>query len=412
MISEVGTLAVKTAQPRTAMSVTTLGGITTRVFRTLSEIEEVRAIWELWSDHPNADIDFVLMNIATEPNNPRPHIIVAYRNGKPECMLVGRCARRPVEFKIGYKTVLKPKAKVLGFVYAGLLGRVEADAADHLVRSVSDSLANGEADAAFFMLVRRNSALFNSIMRIPGSLFRDHWFTTQLHRGMNIPASVQAFYEQLSAKARKNLKWQSKKFVAEHAGKVQIQCFQSTRELNSAINDVEAIASKTYQRALGVGFADTPAMRERLLFEAERGWLRIYVLYASGKPCAFWIATMYRQTFHSDYMGFDPEYGKYSPGMFLITTVIEKMCEFPSKVIRDVDFGHGDAQYKAVLATREWEEVPLFIFGSSARGLILALLRSCTGSCDHAARFLVKRAGFLQRAKKLWRHIRLQSSTR
>src|SRR6185312_7829072 len=149
---------------------------------------------------------------------------------------------------------------------------------------------NGEADAAFFMLVRRKSAVFNSILRMPGWLSRDHWFATQLHRGMDIPAGVQAFYEQLSSKARKNLKWQSKKFVAEHAGQVQIKCFQSKGELNTAIMDVEAIASKTYQRALGVGFADTRAMRERLLFEAERGWLRIYLLYASGKPCAFWIA--------------------------------------------------------------------------------------------------------------------------
>src|SRR5262249_50397213 len=144
-------------------------------------------------------------------------------------------------------------------------------------------------------------------------------------RSMLIPENVEAFYASLSAKVRKNLKYQAKKLVNDFKGDARVVCYQSSNDLDIMIRDAESIAQKTYQRALGVGFADNAETRARMKLETENGWSRSYILYLEKKPVAFWLGVAYKNVFHSNYMGYDPAIAKYSPGMYLVTTVIEQM---------------------------------------------------------------------------------------
>lgn len=92
------------------------GQLAVRVFRSLSEVEEIRSVWTLWNDHPNSDIDFYVLLTQLRLEIVRPHIIVLYRDERPQAMLIGRVLEQRLKFKIGYQTVLKPKARVLNFV--------------------------------------------------------------------------------------------------------------------------------------------------------------------------------------------------------------------------------------------------------------------------------------------------------
>lgn len=379
------------------------GEITTRIIRTLYGIEEIRPIWKRLSNHPNCDIDFFLMNLQSETGGPRPHIIILYREEQPVCMLVGRITTRHLEFGLGYKTLFRPEARVIGFVYAGLLGNVDQEASRRLVKEVLSSLREGEADAAFFMLLKRESSFFNHIIQVACPVSRGRGISSQIRRVMVLPKSVPEFHRSLSAKVRKNQKWQAKKFVSEHSGDVSVNCITSVADLGVAIKDIEAIAAKGYQRTLRVGFVDDAAMRKRLLFEAERGWLRAYLLYASGSPCAYWIGTVYGEVFHSDYMGYDPEFAKYSPGMFLIMRVIENFCDCNNGGIREINFGHGDAQYKELLGNCEWQESSVYLFSPNVRGTYLAALRGVTAVIDSGIRKTLSKAGLAAKVKRLWR---------
>jgi hypothetical protein len=379
------------------------GEITTRVIRTLAEIEEIRPIWKRLSNHPNCDIDFFLSNLQNETGRPRPHIIVLYRDEQPVCMLVGRITTRRLEFGVGYKTLFRPQARVIGFVYGGLLGNVDQDASRRLVREIVSSLREGEADAAFFMLLKRESSFFNDIVQVASPFNRDRGISSQIHRTIVLPESVPEFHHSLSAKVRKNQKWQAKKFVSEHSGDVSVKCITCVADLGLAIKDIEAIAAKGYQRGLRVGFVDDAAMRKRLLFEVERGWLRAYLLYASGRPCAYWVGTVYGEVFHSDYMGYDPQFAKYSPGMFLIMSVVESFCGCNNGGIREINFGHGDAQYKELLGNCEWQESSVYLFSPTVRGTYLAALRGVTAVIDSGIRGALSRAGLAAKMKKLWR---------
>jgi CelD/BcsL family acetyltransferase involved in cellulose biosynthesis len=174
-------------------------------------------------------------------------------------------------------------------------------------------------------------------------------------------------------------------------------------DFDKMIQDVEQVAKKSYQRGLGVGFVDTPTMRNGLRRMAERGWLRAYVLYLEERPCAFWIGDINQGVFGSDYIGYDTEFGKYSPGMFLTTKVIEGFCDGNREGVTAVDFGPGNAQYKEVLSNQRWQETSVYVFAPSFKGISLNLIRSLIGRTDQTIKKALERMNLLQRVKKAWR---------
>jgi CelD/BcsL family acetyltransferase involved in cellulose biosynthesis len=143
-------------------------------------------------------------------------------------------------------------------------------------------------------------------------------------------------------------------------------------------------------------------MRKRLHLKAEKGWLRAYVLYIGDRPCAFWVGTLYCQEFHSDFMGYDPDYSKYSPGMYLINQVIESFCN-SNEEIAAIDFGLGDAQYKEILGDVQWQDACAYVFAPTLRGLALNAMRTPIMAIDRAGRQALGRVKLLSKLKKLWR---------
>ncbi|HEY6272604.1 MAG TPA: GNAT family N-acetyltransferase, partial [Terriglobales bacterium] len=334
---------------------------TVRVLRSIPEVEEMRAVWTGMRPHPNADIDLFLNVIRSRPKMVRPHVPVLCKNGTPAALVIGRFEDSHVEFKIGYADFFRPKARMLTFIYGGLLGHPGADDCEALAHEVMNSLRHGEADAAFFNHLRADGPLYRALMRLSGFWGRDHFPAVQTHRSMSLPGSAEEFWARLSPKVRKNQRWQAKKLLSNHPGGVRIECFRQVSELERMIQDVEQIARKTYQRGLGVGFTDNEDTRQRLHLKAEKGWLRGYVLYTGDSPCAFWLGTLYHQEFHSDFMGYDPDHGKYSPGMYLIVQVVEDFCKRSGEEgIAAIDFGLGDAQYKEILGDVQWQDASAY----------------------------------------------------
>jgi CelD/BcsL family acetyltransferase involved in cellulose biosynthesis len=222
---------------------------------------------------------------------------------------------------------------------------------------------------------------------------------------MSLPSSGEEFWLRFSPKVRKNRRWQAKKLLNDHSGKVRIDCFTKTSEFERMIQEVEQVAKKTYQRGLGVGFVDSEDVRERLSLKAEKGWLRTYVLYVADLPCAFWSGTLYHREFHSDFMGYDPDYGKYSPGMYLIIHVIEDFCKRSGEgEVAAIDFGLGDAQYKEILGNLTWQDVSFYVFAPTPRGIALNALRTPIKFLDQWSKNLLARTKLLQKVKRTWRH--------
>ncbi|MGA3165848.1 MAG: GNAT family N-acetyltransferase [Terriglobia bacterium] len=375
-----------------------------KILRSAAEIEDFRETWKSWQCHPNSDLDFYLTILRLRPEILRPHVIVVHQGGSPDAMLVGRVEEREIRFKIGYATIFKSRARLLVFIYAGLLGNDSTENCATLAREVMKSLRQGEADAALLANVKVDSPLHRFATRIPFFWARDFSPALQPHWSMTLPASVDEVYRRMSEHHRSEIRRKGKKLLAHYEGKVTIKCFREPVDVSRMIQQVEEIAKKTYQRGLGVGIVDSEEMRQRLELEAQRGRLRAYVLYVDEHPSAFWIGSLYGETFHGSYVGYDPAYGKYSPGMFLTMRVIEEFCHSTGQdKVRQIDFGFGDAPYKTLLANCKWDEASVYIFAPTLKGASLNALRTSALLVDRTLRRGLERAKLLAKIKRVWR---------
>lgn len=372
-----------------------------RVLRTTQDIEELREVWESWPGCRDSHIDLFL-TVLREPGVVRPHVIVIYHRDQPQAMLVGRIDRKPLDFRVGYIHV-RPMADILYFVYGALRGNSSLDNSALFLDEIRRALVQGEADAAYLNFLRTESHLFRLAKTFSSFLTRDHASSYQSHFSVTLPRSAEEFYRSLSSTTRYNHKKKAAKLLADHKGLVNIRCYKDIAEVDRLIEDVETVARTSYQRGLGVGFAASQEIRERLLLKAQNGWLRCYVLYVEDRSRAFWIGDVNGSTFGSDYLGYDADFAKYSPGMYLVTKVIEGFCDGHEKGISEVDFAPGHSQYKQVLANHEWREEAVYIFAPTVKGMGLTLLRSVTGGLDQFVKKTLANTQLLQRIKKMWR---------
>jgi hypothetical protein len=156
-------------------------------------------------------------------------------------------------------------------------------------------------------------------------------------------------------------------------------------DLQSVIPHLEQIAGKTEKRKLGFGFFDTPEICRELRQAAENGWLRAFVVYLEGQPAAFWIGTLYCGSLQADYVGYDPVWAEFSPGIFLFLSVLNTL---QGEEIATIDFGRGDTQLRQCFSDVKKIEARVRIHAPTPRGLWLNLVRT----------FAFKATGFLRRA--------------
>ena len=383
------------------------GVVSVKVARSAQEVEAIRDIWMSWQLNPNADIDFYLQVLRSRPEVLRPHVLVLYRDGVPVAMLVGRLVRDQIQGRLGYATLFRTGTRTLTFIYGGQAGDLSLENSRIIIAEVMSSLRVGEADLADFRYVRTDSNFYQLLALYPGFFTRDRFPQKQAHLKMALPRQTNEIYSGLSGKVRKNLRWQAKKLMEDFEGEVRIACFRDPEEIDRMFEDVERVAAKTYHRGLGFGFVDNLEMRERVQFEAEKGWFQAHVLYLAKKPAAFWIGNACGGKFYSGFLGYDDTYGRYSPGIFLITQVFEELCK---QSVDEIDFGLGDAEYKRRFANGSWEEACINIFAPTFKGLAVNAIRTPAILVEHAAKKALGAMQILPRVKRMWRDRAVKSA--
>lgn len=375
-------------------------GYSIRAARSVGDLSELRSVWEEMQRHHEVDLDFYLMILGSRINILRPHVIVLYRGGLPEAMLIGRIEQRPLTFRLGYRTVFRAEARFLTVLYGGRLGRESAAYDEAFVAELISCLRRGEADLVLLSHLRLDSPLYQSATRTPSFLYRDHLPVAQPHWRMSLSGNVEDVWKRLPGNFRKHSRYEAKRLMQSCNGNVRVKCFRAPDTLDCMIQTIERVARRSYQRGLGVGFIDSGETRRRMDFESRRGWLRAYVLYAGDDPWAFWVGTLYRGTFHSNFLGYDPMYRQYSPGTFVMMRGIEDLCTIGAK---EIDLGLGDAFYKERFGTESCSEASVYIFPPTYQGAKLSLVKNSTVAVSQATQQILRRTHLLTRVKRIWR---------
>jgi hypothetical protein len=366
------------------------------------DIDKIRETWNKFNMHPNSDVDFYLHLQSIRSDFVKPYVFIFKENGIPVAMAVGRIESTMPPFKIGYLTVYKPRVRVLNIIVGGMMGDLDDERSTTLIEQLIRALDNKEADVAIFKHIPVESMLMKKVKKMPGIFRRGYLSELSLHRSAKLPGTVDGFLSRFSHKHRNTLKRNEKRLRKNYPDGVKFRIFKDESEVSQLCEDAENIAKLTYQRGIDSGFRYDEEHFERLSLAAKRGWLRAYLLYVDDKPCAFWIGTLYKDVFHSDFIGYDASFQRYSPGMIIFLKIVEDLGETGVNLF---DFGLGDAGYKKRFADTFWEEANGYIYAPTFRGMKINLIRTLVNMANIISRKVLSSEQMLQKVKKKWRDL-------
>lgn len=327
----------------------------------------------------------------------RAHLVVAGGGEGCDGLVVAALGDERVPWRVGRHVLGRSRARVLRVATGGVLGLTRTEPARLAARALLDVLEDGEADLLYLHETEPDQPLLAELDRAVRPRQRDRGRRRSTGWLLDLPATYEAFRTSLSRKARANLNGTANRMRRALGEGLRVVCHRGPEALPRLIADTEHVARSSYHRRMGVGFADTAAVRRSLAFQIEAGWLRAWVLYADGQPIAFNHGLVYRRTFFGRHTGFDPEMAALRPGAFLQACVLEDLCREGN--VDRVDFGVMDGDLKRALATRPYERVSAFLFAPTLRGARLAAARAATGLVERTARRVVDAARARRRGR-------------
>jgi CelD/BcsL family acetyltransferase involved in cellulose biosynthesis len=262
-------------------------------------------------------------------------------------------------------------------------------------------LSRGEADALLVPAVRLDSALDRALRGLPRSFRVERPRRPSVHRRLVLPPTYDDFLARRDAKSRYNLKRLCTNLEKTYGDRLEVAVLSGPDAFDRIFDDLEQVAAKTYQRGLGAGFADTAERRAYVRVALARGEFRAWVLSLDGVPIAFWQGIARRRTFVLSNAGYDPTYGRLGVGTYVQLRMFNDLIEDPG--VESVDFGWGDAEYKARFGTESWLEHDVLVFAPSFKGVRVRVLRGAIREIDELARGAAARLGISNRIKRAWR---------
>jgi hypothetical protein len=372
------------------------------VARTKEEIEVIRPVWESFQWHPNGDIDFFLNLLEYRKEIRNPHVILLFENESPVSMIVGRVEDTNLKINFGYKELWRPSVRSISISYGGILGNTSAKYSELLLSKLIQSLHCKEVDVVMMGNLKIESEMYNLSKNISPIFCRDFIKYPRNHRIKSLTQNGNGFKNILSRVAKNKYNNCSNRLNKEYKNRYEMKCYQNVSELEPIMNDSEAVARKTYHRALGTGFFNDEETRKRFDLALRKNWLRVYILYIDGFPVAFWNGMLYKKVFYSGDTGYNPEFRSIAVGTFLLMRMMEDLSNTGEATT--LDFGFGDAEYKRHLSDECWAESFVYIFAPSFRCVAINICRIIVYSLSQAAESLLNLTGMTIRIKTYWRN--------
>jgi Acetyltransferase (GNAT) domain len=371
------------------------------VARTLEELEALRPVWdELPWRREEAVYEFFVTRLRTRPDVIGPYAALLTSDGNPVGGLAGRIEWRRLQTALGYRVVYAPRVRLLQIVDSGVVA-LTTDALAELVGLVEGLLRSGEIDAVAFPPFALGSELESAFGTIGGFLGHQPLIAPWTRRRLIVPSDFEEFMTSRSHKTRKGVRRDARKLEEAYGHRLEVEILRTPGDLERLVHDSDRVAGSTYQRRLGVGFADTAEQRAVARVGLEHGWVRGYLLYLDGEPVAFWLCTVFGDTMVLKNGGFDETYASYRTGIYLLMRVIEDTCRDPD--LRILDFGPGDAAYKQQFSNESHEERNLVLFAPTFRARRINGARTAILGPARLAREALDAARLTDRVRSGWR---------
>ena len=338
-----------------------------RVATTCEQIRALRRWWKRWSGSLDSDIDYFLYSLAHDPSIVRPYVLTVFNHGIVEAMLVGEVKWSRAFAIVSSLRIPGPKAKVLEIKQGGRIGQPSPVIDRVLALELLKVIESREVDYICFDRLPLHSEIYLQIQQSSRFLVKTrvpHIFSYSVLRLKSPKTKGSRIFP---GKVYRENRRRAGVLNDAFPGQVHLKCFSGSDEFDLGMQDAMCVAVTTWQYQLGLSLSDTMQTRERFRFVAERGWLRIYVLYIGDTPCAFLIGQVYGNTFYCEYAGYHPDFARFAVGSLLTARVFEELAVVD---VHQVDFGEGDQEHYRQLGCQMSEEGTVHVYGPTMRGLL------------------------------------------
>lgn len=350
--------------------------------------------------HPESHLDLLRAQQA-RGHAATPLLLMVARDGVPCTLVVGQVVDTVVPWRVGYGTLGSSRARVLEILRGGILGEQSAASLEFACDQLRAILREQRIDAIAVRHAAQGSPAHAVFARRPAWLCRDRLATVTQNWQMTVPVDFAAFLAAQPKREREDNRRYERRIRQQFGETVRFERLEDPAEVDRFAAAVESIACKTYQRGLGAGFQDTVHERARWRTAAENGFLHVQVLWLGEQPVAFSVGFEVGTTLWLEHLGFDPEHRRLRPGFFQLLRVVEDLAA--ERRLLAIDFGIGDADYKRRLCDRQRNEVTVWVFAPTVKGLWLNGVRASTHGLFLLGRWTLDRVGLLDWLKRRWR---------
>lgn len=321
---------------------------------------------------------------------------------------------RPLKFHFGEVAVASVRLRrfsLIGDVHLALGDdpHRQAAAVDALLDEMVAEL--GSQEAIYFEGLPINGPTHRRLVGRGGH--SGHYLTIQLgeafdHQFITLPDSFKEYVQHMGSRSRQSVQYSQRRLERDMEGQVRIKKFEGPQAVEEFVADASAISRKTYQwHLLGLGLRHDEQTIRSLRFAAEREWLRSYVLYCRGTPCAFMLGYSYGNCYYYDDVGYDPEYAKWSVGTVLQLKVLEELLSAEPRPAF-FDFSTGFGEHKGRFGNLARPEVNVLVLRRTFRSMMVARSYRVFSVIASSVIGVLARAGVKGRLKKLVRRLRSQ----
>ena len=373
----------------------------------LEHLEEFRHEWRVLQQSAkhgvvHADMDWYRMMVESS-EEPRSPLVLTFRRGsKLVGLIAGYRHRRAFHLKLGYLRLCQISLPGLSISYQCMI----AEPDEVLLPIMAETLLKQFSDLNLHFIYTNALAVDSPFSRILNrSESCDGYrltYPSEPHMMIRLATTIEETIARRGRQVRSSLNRVLKKGDHRRGGSAgEVRIFKHPEEIETYFKHAEAVARKTYQRALGVGFKDSRSHRKQVELAARKGWFHGHVIYKDGNPIAFQEDYVYGAHCFNPYMGYDPEHRDINPGTLLMLRSWEMLIKHTQAEV--YDFGLGDGVYKERYADICIAESEILFFRREIRyGLLHAVLAMNVWT-DRAIRRWLDRLGIRDRIKAFWR---------
>ncbi|MCH9671504.1 MAG: GNAT family N-acetyltransferase [Gammaproteobacteria bacterium] len=219
---------------------------------------------------------------------------------------------------------------------------------------------------------------------------------------VDINAGFEAYEQKFSSKSRSTIRRKIRKFEKLSGGETEWRTYQTPVEVQEYFKLARKVSAKTYQeRMLDSGLPESQDFQDRLMVLAEDNRFRGYLLFLEGEAIAYLHCPVENNALIYQYLGYDPEHSKLSPGTVLQWLALESI--FAEGAFDVFDFTGGEGEHKRFFSTGEQLCADVFFLRDTASNAWLVRSHALAEGFSAQAVSYLDKLGLKSRVKKLLR---------